>query len=601
MQFTIASVIIENFRTFKSIFINFEELGSGLHRLTGINEFQPRLTTNDPGKSSCWDAIIWCLFGKTSRNLNTNDIKPWKGGENPYVNVGVIIDGKKHFIERTPRTKLWDTIPVDQDTLEKNLHMGFSTFTYGIIIPQFQLMFFDLPPAKKLELFTENLELERWDRRSTKARDKSNLLDDRIRGIEEDLIAINSEISQLEKLIVSTRIELKKWEDVRIKQLEEATTELEKYQKDLEDVEAKYEKAQLTADSAETELKPLQDEIYEINSQIYKIQTSYRLEMEANSKEITKLKNELKRIGDNENCPTCGQSLKGTNLEKHINKLKKEIKSFQSKDWTQEKEKCDKLNEQVNILLKAREKFIEKADNAHSRVAILAPRFGALQQKVLQLQSIKNEKSEILNPFSDQLSSLRSQKSKLSKKKQELDKKYKILNRKIIRTRHWIKGFRDIRLQIVKEVLQELELTTNIMLNEVGLDEWEVKYAIEQETKSGTVQRKLNVMILSPENDKLVKWECWGGGVSQRLRLVGALSFSETLLNHAGIQSSFLVADEPSRHMNKEGIEDMVELLSNRAKELNKQIFLTDHTVLESGKFKSTITIIKTKEGSYVS
>jgi DNA repair exonuclease SbcCD ATPase subunit len=599
MQFTIASVIVKDFRTLKNASINFEKLGNGLHRLTGINKVQPRLSTNDVSKSSLWDAITWCLYGRTSRNLNTNDIKPWKGGNNPHVKVMVIQDGRKHTVEKTARTRLWDGNSIDQATLDKNLRMGFNTFNYSIVLPQFQLMFFDLPPSKKLELFTEILELDRWDTRSKKAKDRANNLDEKAREYADELIAVNAEITQYNNLVVSTRNELKKWEDERNSQLEEADKQLVKYKEDLNTTQSKYEKAQLASDSAWTELKPLDKEIDELNNKINKIEIAYQTEMAANAKEITRLKREIDDINDNGNCPTCGQTLEGTNLGKHISKLKKEINKYkQGKDWTKEKEATDNLKVKLNNLLETKEKFEEKANNADSRVAILAPQFGALQQKVIQLQEILSEKREIRNPHSDTLSNLRSYKSILSRKKEELDKRYNILNRKIIRTRHWIKGFKDIRLQIVQEVLHELELTTNIMLSEVGLDGWEIKYSIEQETKAGTVQRKLNVMILSPENDKLVKWECWGGGVSQRLRLVGALAFGETLLSHAGIQSKFLVADEPSRHMSPEGIEDMVELLARLAKD--KQIFLTDHTLIESGKFKSTIVITKTKEGSYV-
>ena len=64
----------------------------------------------------------------------------------------------------------------------------------------------------------------------------------------------------------------------------------------------------------------------------------------------------------------------------------------------------------------------------------------------------------------------------------------------------WIKGFKDIKLQLVEEILYEFEVVTNSMLDEVGLGGWRVRYDIEKETKSGNTKRAFNVEIQSPES-----------------------------------------------------------------------------------------------------
>jgi DNA repair exonuclease SbcCD ATPase subunit len=166
------------------------------------------------------------------------------------------------------------------------------------------------------------------------------------------------------------------------------------------------------------------------------------------------------------------------------------------------------------------------------------------------------------------------------------------------RVKFWVKGFKEVQLYIIDEVLQELELVSNSMLTEMGLEDWSLKYAVEKETQAGTVQRGLNVTVLSPDNDKAVRWECWSGGEGQRLRVVGALALSEVLLNHAGVTPNIEILDEPTRGLSDEGVNDLCEYLATRAEQLNKQCWLIDHAAIPSSHFTSTLTVLRDKKGS---
>ena len=174
------------------------------------------------------------------------------------------------------------------------------------------------------------------------------------------------------------------------------------------------------------------------------------------------------------------------------------------------------------------------------------------------------------------------------------------LTRLMERTRFWVKGFKDVRLYVIEEVLAELELTTNAALEEVGLVGWKVEYSIEKETKSGTIQRGLNVIIHSPATKTPVRWECWSGGEGQRLRIVGALALSQVLLNYAGIETNLEVLDEPTQHLSAEGVRDCCDFLAARAKQLGRQCWYVDHQSVESTRFASVVTVVKDKRGARI-
>jgi DNA repair exonuclease SbcCD ATPase subunit len=164
--------------------------------------------------------------------------------------------------------------------------------------------------------------------------------------------------------------------------------------------------------------------------------------------------------------------------------------------------------------------------------------------------------------------------------------------------KYWIDGFKQIRLYLLQEMLEELTEVTQNILPDVGLAGWIVEYDIERETKSGSIATGLNVRILKPGMSKPVKWEAWSGGENQRLLIVGAIALADVLLRHAGIECDMLVLDEPTRHMSREGVNDLVEHLIELGRD--RQIFYVDHQVVESNRFAHVLTITKDGEGSHI-
>jgi DNA repair exonuclease SbcCD ATPase subunit len=220
-----------------------------------------------------------------------------------------------------------------------------------------------------------------------------------------------------------------------------------------------------------------------------------------------------------------------------------------------------------------------------------------LQQKVIMLTDQRSSEHDAGNPLSQQLSELRqdivSRKSELKRRTDDWHAKLS----KAHDSEFWVKGFRDIKLNIIEETLDELELTANAMLEQVGLVGWELQFDVERESKSGTLLRGLNVLIQSPYNNDAVKWECWSGGEGQRLRVLGALALGAVLLNRAGVESQLEILDEPGSHISPLGIQDLVDMLAERARLLGRVIFFVDQNVVQSAKFASSITVVRERDG----
>jgi len=244
--------------------------------------------------------------------------------------------------------------------------------------------------------------------------------------------------------------------------------------------------------------------------------------------------------------------------------------------------------------------FRTKAESARGQLDFLGGGIAELKAKIAVLQENLRRQDEEGNPYREQIATLRRQLDATDTRLAELDTLMKKIQRIIERKKSWVKGFKDVKLFVIEEIITELELATNTLLPESGLQEWSLHYAVEKESKSGTVTRGLNVTIISPNNQSAVRWENWSGGEGQRLRIVGALALAEVLLGHAGINCNLEILDEPTRHLSPEGVVDLCEYLADRAAQLRKVCLFVDHMAVESTRFASVTTVTKTADGSLV-
>ena len=163
-QLHLASMRIESFRSFAApTSVDFGEPG-GLRMLFGRNEVEPRLGGNGAGKSTLFDALCWCLFNFSARNLRASDLASWSGG-NPHVTVDVTINDAPITIERfgSPNRLLLDGEPIEQDKLEREvLGISRARFMHSVLFGQMVRLFIDLTVPERGALLDEVLDLGLW-------------------------------------------------------------------------------------------------------------------------------------------------------------------------------------------------------------------------------------------------------------------------------------------------------------------------------------------------------------------------------------------------------------------------------------------------------
>ena len=603
-------LVIQNFGSFLGKHsLDLAALGPGLHFIKGNNREEPRLSSNGSGKSTLFSALCWCFYGKTPDGRRNPDIQPRFGDKATTVALYLLIDSKPRTVTRTthPNRLLLDDKEVGQEQIDALIGLSFETFTHTVLLGQGRPLFFDLQPKSKMDLFSSVLNLDRWEARSEAASAAVSSLSNREATLAGELGGMETGLTQLDALLATAKANWVAWRDEQEAQAKAAKETLVKLKAKLEGVEQEKAGYVLAYDSAATELKAAQSDsrkLAVLGEKLVTDRVPVTIQVGIHKEKARSLRAELEALGEADECPTCGQSLKGTNLNKHKAELKKQLAEV-SKKLTKAEASRDDLIAQWNELQpklansrKAEQTFQHKMEDNGDALQRINPVLSELNAQIGQLEAGAKEKQTEANPYTEQTIDLKRKIKNLKGEYKELEERLKRLSEQIERTNFWVKGFKEVRLYVIEDVLQELELTTNAALADVGLVDWQVQYSVEKELKSGNIQRGLNVMIQSPKDKAPVKWECWSGGEGQRLRLVGALALSEVLLSRAGVEPKLEVLDEPTRGLSDEGVADLCEFLADRAKQLDICVMYIDHMSVESSRFTSVLTVVKTAKGS---
>jgi DNA repair exonuclease SbcCD ATPase subunit len=603
---------IQGFKSFtKEQLLDINNLDNGLIFVSGENKVEPKLGGNGVGKSALFEALSFVFFGKTSTNLKAGDIKNWYSTEKCAVTIEFERNGEQHTLTRTwnPNTLVLDSRTVAQDEVNDLIGMNFESFSYSVFISQFGQKFLDFTPSEKLNIFTSILEdkLKEWDSFVDKATLNYKSYTEEVSEIRNSISELNGKLSILEKNDYSKLSE--EWENYHIEKVQSFIDTisinkavLEGYSKELKEKNKELKK--LGEDFDESVLDEIEENIKKYTNQ----GNEYAKTISGLNTEIRMINKDLKDLqGLGNKCPTCKQKVDGKVIKTETDVLKEQISNTEellNGFIKKEKEIAKSLSNEKNKKVKEIEKLNKQEreiNDLDKEVTVLENDIVNCKDRIdynsIELEKEKNNKNPYIDMISDNDSKVKMLKRKLLYQEEELDRTKRLVEI----YKYWQKGFKDIKLMLTSEALDEFEIEINNNLQNLGLADWKVKLLVDTETKSGSVKRGFNIFVKSPVNENLVPFDCWSGGEGQRIRIATTLGLVDFISNKRGSLWNILVLDEISRHLSTSGIEDVIYLLRNKALENNMKIFYIDHKDLHTyGGFTSTINIIKDDKGSKI-
>ncbi len=593
----------------EKVVLDFTQTFSGLYFVRGINRGDARLGSNGAGKSSLFaEALIWALTGRTSRSQRPgSDVENRQsGGKMTSVVVELKLGDSPHRIERTrnPNNLLLDGSKVEQQEVNDLLPLSDAALRKSVLIDQFGEMFLSLKPEAKSQIFTETLDLDKWLLASDRAADCAADATRRLSVVERKVAANKAALAEVRDNFEAARLGEETFEADLAQQLKAAASKVARDRRQAGIARDAYNDAQKRFSALDD--VEMTRELNEQRTQLRRLQrvvaeASSRLS--ASDRDVAQLEARLAEYHkDVVTCPECGQRVG----EKHINQKRTEVRGLLEnavqlrKRYVADERASAKLLETKEVYVAQLEKGMTAAADAKAEVAACAANMLNADREVKRSEDEVAKLKVQTNPFTKACDDAEVRIKQLRKYASELKAEDEGANADLALYQFWQRGFREIRLQQIDDALVELEMAANRHAEALGLDDWRIEFATERETKKGSVSHGFTVMLHPPGEDP-VNWDTYCGGEVQRWQLAVTFGLAEVLLARAGVSVDFEILDEPSTHLSPEGIEDLLSCLSDRARELDRKIWLIDHNSLDRGLFDGVVTIAKdSKRGTYV-
>ena len=402
----------------------------GLCLIQGINNDDTSATSNGAGKSSIADALCWCLYGITARDVSGDDVINEQAGKETIVTVLVEDDTERYRITRHRKHKTGKnalhvfklettvsgainevnltkgTDKLTQEVVDKILGSSFDVFRSSICAGQEQMP--DLPAMtdKNLKSLLEEASgatileaaYEEARKRVLKAKDTVAKSEEAIETVKKSIATVEN----VEKTVIINRDDWSKNHKVRI---DAAKAELRKHvdevnqlktEVDLDAVAAlekdikEYQDRIAASSDERKQLANLQSEMANRQSDVSMLQSSL-----ANLERTkTKLEVELKAVTHKIGCPcdSCGRPLTSAELQSATEAVQKRIDDC-AREIADTKAKLALASSSVENAQKARDDFHAKMTDV-SKVAELQRKSQEQLSEVKGKQVVLKSKTE---------------------------------------------------------------------------------------------------------------------------------------------------------------------------------------------------------------
>lgn len=580
MMFRLNNIIINNFRSYKGAHEFTFPTEPGLFFFGGQNLVEG-LGSNGAGKSTFLDAIVWCLYGKTTRGLKSGDISTDWSSVACTVTLNLTVMEPMTVKRSHKPNGLWlNNTPVDQQELEKHIRLNFESFMHSVLNAQFGNSFFSLLPSVKLELFSDIMNLDYWVKKSEKTVTESEFA---LQAVSSAVLGI----AHLERNAEALKEGIKNFTHMSDNFEQTNLSDIASHKLRIKKAKINLEKLDVTdlLEATEKELVSVKNKI----DDYLKSLSEYNLVLARFEGELKATK--LPEPGTP--CPTCHTIVNKAHAEPFIKKRISLIKTING------------FKEDISLTLEGLVRYRSKAAALRDKITRLNEELTKAEELDSEITRLEKEVISMkreTNPFYEDVERRKSRLAGVEldlayeiARKDELLKKNEVLE-------YWIKGFKKIRLTIIEQAFESLEVEVNNSLAQLGMPDWQISFDIERENKSGGITKGFVVFVKSPKNKLPVKWENWSGGETQRLQLAGDLGLSNLIMTQAGLVNTIEVFDEPSGGLSTEGMLDLANLLHERAIAEGKCIWIVDHAAISNfGDFAGTISVRKDENGSQIS
>lgn len=618
MKLKFLSIAIENFLSLGNIELNLSDRGYAL--ITGTNnDPNDNATSNGVGKSSIFDALTWCLTGKTIRGADKNITNiHTEGGTG--VKLTFLMDGKEYKVCRyKDHKKYGTTLHVfinGEDKSGKGIRDGEkllseylpdltlqfigSVIVFGQGLPQ---RFTNNTPSGRKEVLEKLSQSDFMiedlkDRLSKRKTNLSSFLRDK----EDSLLSLNTQLQLYKNSKDKNQKELDSLEDEDslLSIIEEASKKIEtciaplaETKQELEQLEQRVNELLREKTEKSSGYMSLQTQLNNKYLELTRDSTSAEAQLCGQIKALSNEISALKRIVDV--CPTCGQKLPNvhkvdtTEKEKELVDLQRQLRDIRD-----------------NLAALQEQKRVEEAENkknCEQALLLLDNKINELRQSV---QSHKAKISSIEEEKRHQELAYTSAKSKYDTYKQhkqylldsiadaqrELDKIEQQIGYDTVE-RDEIKSRLDIINKMI--TIATRDFRGFLLLNVINYIQERAKVYSKDIFGTDKIEFNLNGNNIDISyNGKI--YENLSGGESQKVNVIINLAIRDMLCQFSNFNSNILVLDEIFDNLDITGCSQIINVITKRLTNI-ESVFIITHRAELMVPVDSTINLVKDENG----
>lgn len=586
----------KNFLSFDKL--EYELPDSGLTYVGGVN---------GSGKSSMWEIIPFCLYGKTVRGGVGADVIRWGQksvsveiefsiGENNYrIKRSRMVRGQElEFFRVTSQTNVVLTgidIRDTQRIIEEEIGMSYPLFINSVIFGQgLSYRFTQAPDSEKKEIFDQLMALEWLKESQTKA--KLNLSGYRL--MKEEL---TRERAEKLLLIQSLREEISRWDEaIGLEEAEMAVKDVKKLIEIYsESVETYNEESRLSSEEVK-DRNVESDTMFGIIQVCKKLKEEMEKEFSHWDRRVREVGEKIKGVTDLEEveCPSCFQIVP----KEHVETVATEFSS------------------QLAVYKGGREKVSSEIDVLSDQMKVLNDKLSAMNVEIMEWEEekvragykISDERSKLsaakekyagcmkeLERAVEEAEKIQSLKERGERKQKEadgLDERLVTVQRDLNIAEFWVDGFgnKGVKSLLLDSVVEWMNSAALHFANKLSRGSLIPVFSSTSLLRTGEERETFSVNV--KKGEKIVEYKMISGGEKRRVDVIVLLTLYRLLSLRAGKEVNLLVFDEVMESLDAEGMEQVVNVLAE-FKEKGKCIYVISHQEEVKSLFDTEMTVVK--------
>ena len=626
---------IQNFLTIGEAKLDLQN--KGLVLVQGQNLDDPSADSNGSGKSTIPDALLWCLYGETTRGVRGDSVVNLKKKKDCFVKTILKDEETYYIVERYRKHKSGKnalmlyktdslsapaidcTLGTDKLTQELlNSVLGCSKEVFQAAIVSGQEAMVDLPAMtdKQLKMLVEesagiNLLQSAYDvarKRYNDAKLKVKTVSDLLDSKNESLI---DQVERCESLVEKAD----DWDFNQGKKINENTKECTSIEGEIMTLETKIknsgrgkiakelsecEKAIAGYNDEEDKLKSLRENTSKAQSDL-KIATSKMSDLVRN---INTIKTDIENIEEvvGTPCGECGKVYSESDLSHAISAKKESLKkcAIEAKDFKNTvgryKSAFDKAFKQAadfESSMISISDVVARQSDLQSQMNGFKSMEAELLSKKSSLKKIFDEGKEISkekNPYLDLCEIEDARKDQLEKEISKAEKRLKDAEAEfeLISDAVEVFGPTGVRAHILDNVTPYLNERTAHYLGSMSDGNIEAIWSTLTKTAKGEIREKFNIEVINKNGAN--SFAGLSGGEKRKVRIATSMALQDMVASRARKPINFYVADEVDHALDESGLERLMGILDEKARERGTVLVISHNELSDWIREQVTVT-----------